>query len=354
MRAVVFMLVVALGRVASADGKPDAAPTNDGYCDYVQGVASAQSALLFAPTVFGQFGLIEQAAGAANPDLQSGGLRLITGVRVSFDGIYKGLATRDRAKADCRRHKALEAVRGETAYQALDARAKVLDDALAETDKILSSTKDDLDARRTTAQEATATRLRVEELRQMATQTHRDMSLLPPPSSALGGAIKTFQDADSDVESYDGKLRRADAFDVSVRVGLDSFLDRTDANPSPYFAVVAVGINLGAVFQGSANDRAAVGRRRLVRSGRDPLAADASAERLRVMVETEAKREQETAALEGDLQRQLDALNKLGGEESKRYRQTVWFEWIKIRAERAYLSAHLKAVREVLGAEAGP
>ena len=70
------MLVVALGRVASADGEPDAAPTNDGYCDYVQGVASAQSALLFAPTVFGQFGLIEQAAGAANPDLQSGGLRI--------------------------------------------------------------------------------------------------------------------------------------------------------------------------------------------------------------------------------------------------------------------------------------
>lgn len=353
MRAVVFTLVLAMSRLASAEAEPEAAPANDGYCDYVQGVASAKAALLFAPTVFGQFGLIEQAAGAANPDIQSGGLRLITGVRVSLDGIYKGLTTRDRARADCRRHKALEAVRGETAYQALDARAKVLDEALAETAKILAATKEDLDARRTTAQEATATRLRVEELRQLATQTHRDMSLLPPPSTALGGAIKTFQRADGEVESYEGKLRRADAIDVSVRVGLDSFLDRDEGNPSPYFAVVAVGINLGVLFQGSANERAAAGRRRLVKSGRDPLAADATAERLRVMVETESKREEETAALEADLQRQLDALNKLGGEESKRYRQTVWFEWIKIRAEHAYLSAHLKALREVLGSEGG-
>lgn len=352
MRTALFTLVLAASRIALADGDPP--PTTDGYCDYVQGVASARSALLFAPTVFGQFGLIEQAAGAANPDVQSGGLRLITGVRVSLDGIYKGLTTRDQARADCRRHKALEAVRGETAYQALDARARVLDEALAETDKILATTKDDLDARRTTAQEATATRLRVEELRQLATQTHRDLSLLPPPTSELGGAIKTFQRADDEVEQYEGKLRRADAFDVSVRVGLDSFLDRSDANPSPYFAVIAVGVNLGVLFQGGANERAAAGRRRLVRSGRDPLAADATAERLRATVETEAKREAETAALEADLQRQLDALGKLGGEESKRYRQTVWFEWIKIRAEHAYLTAHLRALREVLGGDGAP
>ncbi len=118
-----------------------------------------------------------------------------------------------------------------------------------------------------------------------------------------------------------------------------------------------MGINLGALFQGGANDRAVAGRRRPVRSGRDPIAADATAERLRVIVETETetetKREQETAALEADLQRQLDALTRLGGEESKRYRQTAWFEWIKIRAEHAYLTAHLRALHEVLGGE-GP
>jgi hypothetical protein len=345
MRTVVVMMVLLASRLAAAD--------DDGYCDYVEGVATAQSAVLFAPTVFGQFGLIEQAAGAANPDIKSGGLRLITGVRVSFDGIYKGLTTRDRAKADCHRHQALEQVRGETAYQALDARAKVLDEALTETDKILAQTKDDLDARRTTSQEATATRLRVEELRQLAIQAHRDMSLLPRPSGSLGGALATFQRADDEVERYDGKLRRAEAFDVSVRVGIDSFLDNTTENPSPYFAVIAVGLNLGVLWQGGANERAAAGRRRLVKSGRDPIAADATADRLLAVVDAETKRADETAALEADLDRQLDTLSKLGGDESKRYRQTVWFEWIKIRAEHAYLIAHLRALHDVLG-EAAP
>ncbi|MDB4961986.1 MAG: hypothetical protein JWP01_1985 [Myxococcales bacterium] len=335
-----------LGSIAHAETGNDA-PEADGYCDYVEGVAGAQSATLFAPTVFGQFGLIEQAAGTVNPDTQSGGLRLITGVRVSLDGIYKGLATRDRARADCRRHTALERVRGETVYAALDARAQVLDKALTDAEKILAQTSSDLDARRTTAQEATATRLRVEELRQIATQTRREMSLLPRPSGPLGGALGAFQRADDDVERIEGKLRRASAFDVSVRVGLDSFLDRS--NPSPYFAVVAVGINLGTLWQGAANARAAAGRQRLVRSGRDPVAADASADRVRALIEAETQRAEEVSALEGDLAKQLQTLERLGGEDSKRYRQTVWFEWIKIKAEQAYLTTHLRALRDILG-----
>lgn len=348
MRTAILTGLLLASGVAHAD-TDTASAQGDGYCDYVQGVASAQSAVLFAPELFGTFGVVEQSAGAVNPDINSGGLRLIAGVRVSLDGIYQGLATRDRARADCRRHKALEQVRGETAYHALDARAKVLDGALAETDKILQQITSDLDARRTTAQEATATRLRVEELRQLANQTHRDMSLLPQPSGELGGALSAFQHADDDVERIEGKLRRAQAFDVSFRVGFDEFLDRTDGNPSPYFAVVNVGVNLGTLFQGSANDRAAAGRHRLVRSGRDPIAADATADRLRAVVDTETKRAEETAALEADLQRQLQALDRLGGEDSKRYRQTVWFEWIKIKAEHAYLEAHLQAIQQVLG-----
>lgn len=345
MRAPVVMALLLAGGVAHAE------PTSegDGYCDYVEGVAAANSAVLFAPTLYGQFGLVEQSAGSVAPDTNSGGLRLIAGARVSFDGIYKGLAIRDRARADCRRHKALEQVRGETAYQALDARVQVLDKALAESTKILKQTAQDLDARRTTAQEATATRLRVEELRQLATQTRREMSLLPQPSGPLGGALGAFQRADDDVERLEGKLRRAQAFDFSVRVGFDQFLDRQDANPSPYFAVVVVGINLGTLFQGPANSRAAAGRQRLVRSGRDPVAADASADRVRALIETQTQRAEEVAALEADLAKQIQTLDRLGGEDSKRYRQTVWFEWIKIKAEEAYLVAHLKALREVIG-----
>jgi hypothetical protein len=338
--------LAASARLAAAD---DQLP-GDGYCDYVEGVAEAQRALKVAPQVFTEVGYIEQSVASTNPDVQGSGLRLLAGLKYQLTGLYEGSVTKDRAKADCRRHQALAQVRGETQYRALDARVKVLDAALAETDKLLATVAADLEARRTTAQDATATRLRVEELRQLSIDAHNQMSALPKPTagSDLSGALAVFQQADDQVEVFEGKQRWIQAFDVNVRAGLDAFLDRSP-NPTPYFAVLTIGINLGSVFQGSANDRAAAGRRRLVRSGRDPLAVDATVARLQAVAEAEAVRLDQTATLEADLKRQLDALGKVGGDESKRYRQTVWFDWIKVAAEHAYLGAHVAALKQVLG-----
>jgi hypothetical protein len=350
MRRAIMMATLAAAVAGPRLAAADEPISGDGYCDYVEGVAGAQSALKLAPQAFTEIGYIEQSIASTNPDIQSSGLRLLAGLKYPLTGIYEGVVIRDRAQADCRRHQALGQVRGETQYLALAARAKVLDAAIAEADKLLAGVTADLEARRTTAQEATATRLRVEELRQLSTDAHNQMSALPPPAqgSALSGALNAFQKADDEVEGYEGKQRWIQAFDVSVRAGIDAFLDRSP-NPSPYFAVLTVGINLGALFQAGANDRAAAGRRRLVRSGHDPLAVDATVERLKAIVEAEALRLEQTAALEADLKRQLDTLTRVGGEDSKRFRQTVWFDWIKVAAEHAYLDAHLAALKQVLG-----
>jgi hypothetical protein len=72
-------------------------------------------------------------------------------------------------------------------------------------------------------------------------------------------------------------------------------------------------------------------------------------ERLKAVVLAEALRLEQTAALEADLKRQHDTLARVGSDESKRYRQTVWFDWIKVKAEHAYLDAHLAALKQVLG-----
>ena len=223
----------------------------------------------------------------------------------------------------------------------------MIDDALHETTTLLVQLTADLDAHRTTAQDATATRLRVEELRREACETHRTMSTLPRPSTGDVGLV-AFQQADAEVERRDAQLRRAKAIDVSMRVGVDQFLDGSSA-ASPYFAVLAVDLNLGLLFQGSGNRRAAEGRLRYLRSGRDPLSGDATADRLRVLLDTSIRRDQETAALEADLARDLENLDKSSGEESRRYRQVVWFEWIKVRAERAFHQAHAAALKRALG-----
>ena len=330
-------------------GVAHAETQDDGYCDYVEGVANAQAAIQMSPELVGAVGYVEQPDQQINGG-ETKGLRLIAGVRYKLSGIYEGNATRGRAKADCRRHRAFEQVRGETTSRALAARLAVLDSALVEAEKILKSDEQDFQARRMTAQEATATRVRVEELRTLAAEDHRQLATLPAPSERpLAGALQMYRNADADIEMYEAKLRRAQAIDVSVRLGIDEFPERS--NPSPYFAVVSVGLNLGLLFQAPANSRAAAARKKLVQSGQG-LGIEGQVDRLHETLDIESKRVKETEALVKELERQLDALNRIGGEESKRYKQTVWFEWVKAKAQHAYLATHVETIQEVLGGAA--
>ena len=335
--------------ILAAAATPAHAGADDGYCEYVEGVASATSAVQLAPQLIGVFGYVEQPPSQVAPT-QSSTLRVIAGVNYRLTGIYEGLATRDHAHADCKRHRALEQVRGETAARALAARAKVLDDAITEADKILKAAEGEYEAHRSTAQEATATRLRVEELRELAADAHRQLSALPSVTDQpLGSALAAYHHADADMEDAEARLRRAQLVDVSVRAGFDEFLDSSVSNPTPYFALISVGISLGALWQGSGNDHAATGRKRLVESGHDPLGVDATLQNVQTTIDIETKRAEQTAALVGELERQVTALEKIGGDDARRYRLTVWFDLAKARAEAAYLTAHLESLHEVLG-----
>ena len=325
------------------------AGADDGYCEYVEGKASATSAVQFAPQLIGVFGYVEQPPSQVAPS-QSSTLRFIAGVNYRLTGIYEGLATKDHADADCRRHRALDQVRGETVARALAAKLKVLDAALADAQKLLAESDADMAAHRTTAQEATAMRLRVEDLRTLDEEAHHQLTTLPPVSDRpLGAAMTAYHSADADMEAAEAKLRRAQLVDVSVRAGVDEFLDQSVANPTPYFALVSVGISFGALWQGGANDRAAAARKRMLEAGHDPLGVDATLVNVQTTIELEGKRAEQNAALVAELERQLGALDKIGGEDSKRYRQTVWFDFVKAKAEQAYLVAHLDSLHEVLG-----
>ena len=74
-----------------------AEPVDDGYCDFVEGSASATAAPLLGPEVFGQFGYIEQPSFAVNPT-DSDNLRAIalTGVdRISIGALTKDISATD-------------------------------------------------------------------------------------------------------------------------------------------------------------------------------------------------------------------------------------------------------------------
>jgi hypothetical protein len=331
-----FLAVVAVATPAAAD---------DGYCDFVEGTASAEAALLYSPEVFGQIGYIELNTLGMSA-VENDGTRFVGGMRWRLSGIYEGAVTKSRASADCARHKAFEQVRGDTVRAGLEARAKVYEAALPEAEKILAATNADFEARRATAQEATATRLRVEEMRRAVLETQSALRALPAPTGAsLAGAVAAYQRADAEVEENEAKLRRWKAIDFSVRVGVDEYLSIDTGDRSPFFAVASLGVNLGVLFQGSGNSRSASGRKRLVASGRDSLSQEGTL----AAAQAAERRAQETATLEADLKRQIEALDRVGGEDSRRYRLIVWFDWIKVRAENAYFTGLASALKQVVG-----
>ena len=337
LRVAAAAAALGLGAAAAGDARADA------FCDHARAVAAAERATLVAPEVFASFGYVEQPAAAATPTTTSDDLRLTLGVRYSLGELYQGAVVGQRADATCRRHLALARVQALPQRRALAARARVLDAALADAARALDQAAGDLAARRATAQEVTAIRLRVDQLRARAVATARELATLPAGDDSLAGALAAYQRADAEVERHDGRLRGARAWDVSVRVGYDRFLDADDE--SPYFAVVAASFDLGWLAQRPASKRAAAARQRLVRD--EPGATSTAG--MRALLTAQRQRAAEAGVLADELEHQLDALRRVGGEDGKRFRQTVWFEWVEARAEHAYLEAHAAALGEVLG-----
>src|SRR5690348_8451543 len=88
--AIALLAAAALSAPASAQAQAQAEPpSDDGYCDYVQGVAAAESALSFAPEVFAQYGRVDQAESSSAPTADPGSLRFIAGLRYRLTGIYE-------------------------------------------------------------------------------------------------------------------------------------------------------------------------------------------------------------------------------------------------------------------------
>jgi hypothetical protein len=358
MRIAWFSLpLLVLLQAARADAQPATPATpqtaDDGYCDYIEGTAAAEASSLLGPQLFGQFGYIEQPTFSETPSADSSNLRVIGGVRYSITNAIEGSARKRRANADCRRHRAVSNAQGATQARALQARLEVYDEAQVEADRILAQINADLEARRTTAPEALATKLRIDDLRAQAATTRGELARLPPATDQdLSSIFAAYSSADADMERSEARIRTTNNYDLSIRAGVDSFLQGSGQGAN-FFGVVQLGINLGALWVGGANDRAASGRRRYVKATQQQQQAkDVPLEQMRATLDVETKRLEQVKALVTDLQQQMDALARIDSDDSKRFRQTVWFDWVKAKAELAYLDAHVVTLRAIVTATA--
>jgi hypothetical protein len=344
--ALLACLGAGAGAAAAQPAQDEAMSEDDGYCDWVEGAASSQSAVLSSPSIFGTFGYLDQTGLTAVPESTGNDLRLTAGLQYSLSNLYQGAVVRARARAECERHRALGELELNTTFRALQARVRVLEKGMAEAQAFLNTASEDFENRQASLQELTATRLRVDGLRALIVETRRLMAESEPTRPPPAGALSNYYVAEAEVEHQEARLRRAEAWDVSVRLGYDRFLE-DDTEDSPLFALASVSFNIGALFQGAGNEQAATGRARFVRAGRGGENA-AVLRRLRATAQAEQKREKETAALLADLEKQLAELEQLTSITSRRYRETLWFEWVKVKAEHEYLRTHLASLNQIL------
>jgi hypothetical protein len=87
----------------------------------------------------------------------------------------------------------------------------------------------------------------------------------------------------------------------------------------------------------------------MVREQHQVQLVDTTVKHLRELVDSESKRIEETQILMQDLEKQMAVLDRVGGDDNRRYRQTVWFDYVKTQADNAYYVAHVGVLKQVIG-----
>jgi hypothetical protein len=368
---VIALAVFAASSTARAQSKEDAAA----YCEYVAGIADSDSALDMSPTLFATAGLVPSVEATTVPGggqtVSSGGTllgptkRVIAGANYSFSGLYRGVQMRSGARAECRRYQAiselhafLESNKEGRTRASLDAKLRVVEEALPKAEAMLAAARGALQQSRATIEQVHALELRVDALRSLAAETRAErdaMARAPqPPARPITDVLLARDEAEAEAERHEAHVRESRAWDVSVRGGYDQIFG-TSASYTPLFALVTVTANVGGLFQPAAEDRALEGR--VAWSRRQVEGADDRVEqyvaRLRALRDSDRKRLEDTRILLDDLEGRWRSLQALPGDRVVEVAQYVWFDLVRTRAEHAYLTTHLADLDRLLGPE-GP
>ncbi|HET6143130.1 MAG TPA: hypothetical protein VFE02_06445 [Candidatus Acidoferrales bacterium] len=338
-------------------------PAAADYCKFATGVATSQADLLKSPVIFASIGsasaeilpsALSSATSVANRT------RFFTGGSYSIGNLQRARAVQHAARADCEQYEVtsgLEAFLQENweaqTSDALGARAQVLQEALIQSKDILGRTQKLMEAHVATSQEYHAMQLRNDELLQILEQTDSDMGRAAKSESLamlpLQEMLKKQQDLLTKQEIEQGKFREAGTWDISGTAGAQRIINAGQS--SPYFASVTVSFNPGRLWQSGAERRATEGFYRWIQE--DPTGPSVRTymllDHFRAIQAAEGKRLRETEILMSDLEQKLESIRAIGNDKMQSYEDYVWFDYIKIKAEHAYLVAHLKDLATVAG-----
>jgi hypothetical protein len=337
-------ICLAVAAVAAPGARAQDADVSAGYCAWVENAAASERAILSSPELFMQVA----------PDALGSGTRFFGGAAYDLVGSYRSGLVGGRATAECARFRAnyaffmeLERGAGETERAALAARVAVLEEALPHARELLARTESAFAGERATVEELQAIRLRADTLAAEHATSSGTLAGLGPRSEPLNARrmaelLGEQVARERDVEAYEAKLRRAEAFRVTVNGGYEQApsVDR----PVPLYGVLEVAYNLGGVRQRRADARALDGRMRWAEARE--AGPDSRMRRvlhqLHALLAAEQKRRDEVAALRSAVELRWRSLEGIESERVRRVRDHLWFDWITARAQEAYLGARVR------------
>jgi|GEM_PF-1110801 len=340
------------------DGSVDGEP---GYCRWIKGVSDSERAILMYPEIYSTLG--PTASGSKESADENSisnqlALRLTVGLQYRFIGLYQGILEGSYADARCLRYLAqnqlqiaLEVGRDWGRRAALEAKEKVIKEALPAAEERLVKLYEQLKNNIVTVNELYSVQLKVDNLRDMLNQTQFELErvkkLPEAPSDSLDDILRRFNDIDDRIEAYEGRLRRSKAWALDIKGGYDqSFGNEKDY---PLFAQILLSFNFGGIAQPGADKRSAAGRRAW--RGESVETLQSSVETLKYelanLARAERKRLVEISALADDLSERLKILDALHTENSQRFRNSMWLDYVRLDAERTYLEKHLTGLQKM-------
>jgi hypothetical protein len=369
MRSLAVIVAAALPLLApgAARAQADYADAGDAYCSYAESVAKSESSILFSPQLFLDYGVVngnDVTTGSGGITSAPPAQRLTFGARYSLvAGLVRGVVNRQRASADCTRYRAESGLsrflvenRENVSPSSLDAKLAVLRAAMPRAQEVLRNLKGNVERSRATVEELEATQVRVDDLGSTLMQAETLRAGLPSRSSGMPAPeelLRRHREADAEVLKYEARLRLTEAFDVQLRGGYDRFFGLRDE--LPLFGVLSITINPAIIYMPFAESDAARARSRVVRMENDAVEqkAELLASRLRALLAGERRRLGEVRVLLADVEGRIHAIESIESDKLRRFREAMWFDWVKLKAEQEFLKVHVGELQTSLGGEGG-
>ncbi|MCU1277160.1 MAG: hypothetical protein JWM53_706, partial [bacterium] len=135
--------------------------------------------------------------------------------------------------------------------------------------------------------------------------------------------------------------------------GYDRFFGLRDE--LPLFGVISLTFNPAAIYMPFAESDAARAKTRVVRLENDAVEqkAELLASRLKALLAGERRRLGEVRVLLADVEGRIHAIEAIESDKLRRFRESMWFDWVKLKAEQEFLRVHVAELTTTIGGDGG-